>query len=131
MSISPERETRELRLQQIRREAELRATSISKVPSTSQVDKRPSNGHGALQDFEPAAYASPQTGYYGMPLLKTPSWTWEVPIYFFVGGAAGASAMLASVGKLTGADRDMIRDARWLAAIGAALSPPLLLSALW
>ena len=128
MSISPERETRELRLQQIRRDAELRATSISELPSSSQVDTRPSNGHGALQDFEPAASASPQTGYYGMPLLKTPSWTWEVPIYFFVGGAAGASAMLASVGKLTRADQRMIRDARWLAAIGAALSPPLLIS---
>jgi formate-dependent nitrite reductase membrane component NrfD len=128
MNISPERETRELRLQQIRREAELRATSTSELPSVSHADAHPSNGHGALQDFQPAASASPQTGYYGMPLLKTPSWTWEVPIYFFVGGAAGASAMLASVGKLTGADQRMIRDARWLAAIGAAISPPLLIS---
>ena len=127
MSISPERETRELRLQQIRREAELRAASISKAPSTL-AETQPSNGHGALQDFQPAASASPQTGYYGMPLLKTPAWTWEVPIYFFVGGAAGASAMLASVGKLSGADRAMIRDARWLAAIGAAISPGLLVS---
>jgi formate-dependent nitrite reductase membrane component NrfD len=92
------------------------------------VDAQPSNGHGALQDFHPAASASPQTGYYGMPLLKTPAWTWEVPIYFFVGGAAGASAMLASVGRLTGAERSMIRDARWLAAIGAAISPALLVS---
>jgi formate-dependent nitrite reductase membrane component NrfD len=128
MSVSPERETRELRLQQIRREAELRATSASKLPPVSHVDTHPSNGHGALQDFQPAASASPQTGYYGMPLLKTPAWTWEVPIYFFVGGAAGASAMLASVGKLCSADRAMIRDARWLAAIGAAISPALLVS---
>jgi formate-dependent nitrite reductase membrane component NrfD len=128
MSISPERETRELRLQQIRNEAQLRATSASNLPPVTHADTHPSNGQGALQDFHPAASASPQTGYYGMPLLKTPAWTWEVPIYFFVGGAAGASAMLASVGNLTGADQRMIRDARWLAAIGAALSPPLLIS---
>jgi formate-dependent nitrite reductase membrane component NrfD len=128
MSISPERETRELRLQQIRNEAQLQATSVSKLPPLTHVDTQPSNGHGALQDFHPTASASPQTGYYGMPLLKTPAWTWEVPIYFFVGGAAGASAMLASVGRLTGAERSMIRDARWLAAIGAAISPALLVS---
>jgi formate-dependent nitrite reductase membrane component NrfD len=128
MSISPERETRELRLQQIRNEAQLRAMSVSKLPPLTHVDTQPSNGHGALQDFHPTASASPQTGYYGMPLLKTPAWTWEVPIYFFVGGAAGASAMLASVGRLTGAERKMIRDARWLAAIGAAISPALLVS---
>jgi hypothetical protein len=33
-------------------------------------------------------------GYYGIPLLKEPVWTWQVPLYFFVGGAAGASAVI-------------------------------------
>jgi formate-dependent nitrite reductase membrane component NrfD len=128
MSISPERETRELRLQQIRREAQLQAKSIATTPMASQADIQQHNGHSILQDFQPAALASPETGYYGMPLLKTPAWTWEVPIYFFVGGAAGTAAMLASVGRLSGAERNMVRDARWLAAIGGALSPPLLIS---
>jgi formate-dependent nitrite reductase membrane component NrfD len=128
MSISPERETRELRLRQIRREAELRARTVSKLTPTGGSESPATNGHGALEDFQPSGSATPQTGYYGMPLLKTPAWTWEVPLYFFVGGAAGASAMLASVGKLSGADRSMIRDARWLAAIGGAISPALLIS---
>ena len=26
-----------------------------------------------------------ETGYYGLPLLKPPTWTWEVPLYFFSG----------------------------------------------
>ena len=26
--------------------------------------------------------------YYGLPLLKAPVWTWEVPAYFFAGGTA-------------------------------------------
>jgi formate-dependent nitrite reductase membrane component NrfD len=128
MSISPERETRELRLQQIRHDAEVRARSISTTPSTLHADTRAHNGDGTLQDFQPAASASPQTGYYGMPLLKTPAWTWEVPLYFFIGGAAGTAAMLASVGRLSGAERSMIRDARWLAAIGGAVSPALLIA---
>jgi len=38
----------------------------------------------------------PERGYYGLPLLKEPVWTWEVPAYFFVGGAAGAAAVVGA-----------------------------------
>lgn len=66
--------------------------------------------------------------YYGLPLLKPPVWTWEVPVYFFVGGAAGASAVLALAAQITRADRKLVRHARWLAAGGAVLSAPLLIA---
>ena len=33
--------------------------------------------------------------YYGRPVLKAPVWTSEIPVYFFAGGMAGASARLA------------------------------------
>ena len=68
----------------------------------------------------------PERGYYGLPLLKEPVWTWEVPAYFFVGGAAGAAAVVGAAAQITGADRDLVKDARWIAAAGAALSGPLL-----
>src|SRR5438309_1305320 len=126
MSLSPERELREVRLQQIRRDAQMMAERASPVSSKSSVAD--GNGHRAPAPFEPDLSASAETGYYGMPLLKTPAWTWEVPAYFFVGGAAGTAAMLASVGKLCRADRDLIHDARWVAAIGGAISPALLVS---
>jgi len=67
-------------------------------------------------------------GYYGRPLLKPPVWTWEVPAYFFAGGTAGAAAMIAAVGAFAGADVTLVRDARWIAAAGALLSPLLLIS---
>ena len=66
--------------------------------------------------------------YYGLPLLKPPVWTWEVPAYFFVGGAAGASAVIGAVARATGGRPDLVRDARWIAAAGAAASPSLLIS---
>src|SRR5690348_17886269 len=34
-------------------------------------------------------------GYYGQPVVKPPVWTWEVPLYFFFGGIAGMSAVIA------------------------------------
>lgn len=76
----------------------------------------------------PFPVASPETGYYGVPALKEPTWTWEVPSYFFVGGAAGAAAVLAAAARWTGADEDLVRHARWIAAAGAIVSPPLLIS---
>ena len=66
--------------------------------------------------------------YYDLPLLKPPVWTWEVPAYFFVGGAAGASAALAAAAQLTGAPRGLVRDARWIAAGGATISTALLIA---
>jgi hypothetical protein len=67
------------------------------------------------------------TSYYGLPVVKPPVWTWEIPLYFFVGGAAGASSVLAFTAQLTGASPSLVRDARWIAAIGAAVSGPLLI----
>ncbi len=66
--------------------------------------------------------------YYDLPLLKPPVWTWEVPTYFFVGGAAGASAVIAAAARFTGADPKLVKHAKWVAAAGASLSAPLLVA---
>lgn len=76
----------------------------------------------------PFPIATRETGYYGVPLLKEPTWTWEVPLYFFTGGVAGASAVVAAAAQWTGADRRLVQAARWIAAAGAVASPPLLIA---
>jgi hypothetical protein len=68
------------------------------------------------------------TSYDAIPLLKPPVWTWEIPTYFFVGGAAGAAAVIGAVVNVRGGRPDLVRDARWIAAAGAAVSPPLLIA---
>lgn len=90
--------------------------------------------HGRVEDpgvrpaGSPFPVASAEAGYYGTPLLKEPTWTWEIPLYFFVGGMAGASAVVASAARVAGAESGLARDARWIAALGGAASPPLLVS---
>jgi formate-dependent nitrite reductase membrane component NrfD len=67
--------------------------------------------------------------YRDAPLLKPPVWTWEVPVYFFVGGAAGAAAVIAAVAQFSGPGlATLARDAKWIAVIGALISPLLLIS---
>jgi hypothetical protein len=63
--------------------------------------------------------------YYGRPILKAPVWKPYVPIYFFTGGLAGASATLALGAQLTG-NRRLARSARIASAAGVAVSGPLL-----
>src|SRR5438477_3596073 len=66
-------------------------------------------------------------GYYGQPVVRPPVWTWEIPIYFFMGGIAGMSAIIAS-GAIIFHHVDVARTAMWVASIaGAILSPVLLI----
>jgi polysulfide reductase-like protein len=65
--------------------------------------------------------------YYGRPIVKEPTWTWEIPTYFFAGGLAGASAVLSSAAKLTG-NEALSRRALYIGAAADLVSPVLLIS---
>ncbi|MDQ3910986.1 MAG: polysulfide reductase NrfD [Actinomycetota bacterium] len=81
------------------------------------------NGRGEVR-MEPEGEVR---NYYGRPVLKEPTWSWEIPLYFFAGGLAGASSALAAAARLTGNDR-LARRALLTALGSAAVSPPLLIS---
>jgi hypothetical protein len=75
------------------------------------------------------ATASPSgggPGYYGQPVVRPPVWTWEIPVYFFVGGLGGMSAVIA-LGAALMHHVDVARTAMWVAAITSVLSPALLI----
>ena len=83
---------------------------------------------GARPAGAPFPQASAENGYYQIPLLKQPPWSWEIPLYFFVGGAAASAAVIGAIADYTGADRRLVRDARWIAAAGSVISPALLIA---
>jgi formate-dependent nitrite reductase membrane component NrfD len=65
-------------------------------------------------------------GYYGEPVVKPPVWTWEIPLYFFFGGIAGMSAVIA-LAALLFHHVDLARASMWVAAITGAILCPVLL----
>lgn len=70
---------------------------------------------------------SETTSYHGQPVIKEPIWTWEIPMYFFTGGLAGASGGLAFLSGLRG--NDVLARRAWAAAFaGLAVSPLFLIS---
>jgi formate-dependent nitrite reductase membrane component NrfD len=86
----------------------------------------PPVGHGGGPVAHPQIRGN--ESYYGLPVLKAPVWTWEVPLYFFFGGIAGVSASLAFAAQMFGSDPALIRAALWIALIGAAICPVLLIA---
>jgi hypothetical protein len=65
--------------------------------------------------------------YYGRPIVKEPTWTWEIPTYFFTGGLAGASSVLSTTAKLMGNEK-LARRSLYIGALADAVSPVLLIS---
>src|SRR5262245_39133632 len=65
-------------------------------------------------------------GYYGQPVVRPPVWTWEIPLYFFFGGIAGMSAVIALAAAIFD-HLDLARVAMWIAAIAGAVVSPILL----
>ncbi len=55
--------------------------------------------------------------YYGRPIIKAPVWKHDIPAYFFTGGVAAGSALLAAGADATG--RPGLRRAGRLGAVGA------------
>lgn len=66
------------------------------------------------------------TTYYGRPIVKSPVWKPEIPYYFFFGGLAGGSAVLAATATFAG--RPALARRAWAGAfVGVTVSPLLLI----
>jgi hypothetical protein len=119
MSMEPVRQdpaprrASEARLLELRREAETRGRV---------------EGAGVTPPGAPFPKASPETGYYGIPMLKRPQWKWEVPLYFFVGGAAGSVSVIGAMAHWVARDTQLRRNARLVAAAGGLISTGLLVA---
>jgi hypothetical protein len=61
------------------------------------------------------------TSYYGRQIIKSPTWkNPEVPLYLFLGGAGGTSAIIGALGEFTG--RSSLTKAAHFTAAGGALA---------
>ncbi|MCU1398069.1 MAG: Polysulfide reductase, NrfD, partial [Acidimicrobiales bacterium] len=74
-----------------------------------------------------ASEAEAAPGYYGHPIVKAHVWKGYIGWYFFTGGLAGASSILAAAADLSGRP-DLARHARRAALIGLVPSPALLVA---
>ena len=67
--------------------------------------------------------------YYGVPMLKKPVWEWAIPLYYYVGGLAGASIALGAATQLFGTEDSQwaATRCRWMGIAGASFGGALLI----
>lgn len=74
---------------------------------------------GGGGDGRPVVPDADFTSYYGRPVVKAAPWVIDIPIYFFFGGLAGGSSLLAAGADVT--DRPVLRRAGRVAALSSTL----------
>lgn len=72
-------------------------------------------------------WPSKQSTYYNLPLVKKAHWGWEIILYFFLGGIAGGSYLVATLADFFGLDRQLVRSGRYLSFVCILISPLLLI----
>ncbi|HTK08568.1 MAG TPA: NrfD/PsrC family molybdoenzyme membrane anchor subunit [Ktedonobacteraceae bacterium] len=74
-------------------------------------------------------WSGPATSYYGMPLVKKAHWEWQIVLYFFLGGIAGGSYLIATLADLlsAGKERALTRAGRYLSFVCILASPVFLI----
>ena len=66
--------------------------------------------------------------YYGIPPIKRAHWTWQVPLYFWIGGIGAGTQLFATVAQLLGhKDEALTRVSRYTVLVTMLLSPVLLI----
>jgi formate-dependent nitrite reductase membrane component NrfD len=81
-----------------------------------------------LKEATPAGVK--KEGYYGLPMLKRPTWEWEIAWYFFLEGVSAGSYLIASLAARSGDKRlRPVKRAGHYTALLAFLPCPLLLIA--
>lgn len=69
-----------------------------------------------------------ESGYYGIPPIKKPHWTWQVPLYLWLGGIGAGSHLISTVASLSGhEDRALMSASRYVTLLTMILSPILLI----
>ncbi|MEI4272838.1 NrfD/PsrC family molybdoenzyme membrane anchor subunit [Klenkia sp. LSe6-5] len=91
-------------------------------PSASGREKRKRKGRrGGARDGDPTVGDADFQSYYGRQIVKSAVWkTPDVPLYLFLGGAAGSSAVLGAGAEFTG--RPALARAAHLIAGGGAIA---------
>ena len=103
------------------------------MSDTTRQDLTQSNGH--VGNGRPETSHHPETdpkrkdkGYYGIPPIKHAHWTWQIPVYFWIGGIGAGTHLFSTVAQLLGhEDEAMKRVSRYTVLVTMILSPIFLI----
>src|ERR671920_600056 len=87
-----------------------------------------SNGQVQTSHHPEADPGRGDKNYYGIPPIKRAHWTWQIPVYFWIGGIGAGVHLFSTIAHLLGhEDRALIRKSRYTVLLTMILSPVLLM----
>ncbi len=114
-------------------------TDIAEI-SGEAADQRVKEADARMAELAPHPYAEvpliaePSPTYYGWPMLKPSVWSADIPLYYFLGGAAGAALTLASAIQLGSVGyrnrrelRKLAEECHWIGIVGTAAGAAFLI----
>ena len=103
------------------------------MSDATRQDLSQSNGHAG--NGRPETSHHPETdpkrkdkNYYGIPPIKHAHWTWQIPVYFWIGGIGAGTHLFSTVAQLLGhEDAALKRASRYTVLVTMILSPVMLI----
>jgi formate-dependent nitrite reductase membrane component NrfD len=97
------------------------------VADATRQDNQQSNGKVETSHHPETDSERKDKNYYGVPPIKRAHWTWQIPIYFWLGGIGAGTQLFATVAQLLGhKDEALTRVSRYTVLATMLLSPVLL-----
>src|SRR5919112_2127134 len=87
-----------------------------------------SNGQVQTSHHPEADPGRGDKNYYGIPPIKHAHWTWQIPVYFWIGGIGAGTQLFSTVAQLLGhEDAALKRASRYTVLVTMILSPIFLI----
>jgi formate-dependent nitrite reductase membrane component NrfD len=98
------------------------------VSDTTQDGVQQSNGKVETSHHPEADSRRSDKNYYGIPPIKHAHWTWQIPVYFWIGGIGAGVHLFSTIAQILGhKDEALIRTSRYTVLGTMILSPILLI----
>jgi formate-dependent nitrite reductase membrane component NrfD len=98
------------------------------VSDTTQDGVQQSNGKVETSHHPEADSRRSDKNYYGIPPIKHAHWTWQIPVYFWIGGIGAGVHLFSTIAQILGhKDEALTRTSRYTVLFTMILSPILLI----
>ncbi len=98
------------------------------MAGTTQESRQQQNGQVETSHHPETDPQREDKNYYGIPPIKRAHWTWQIFVYFWVGGIGAGAHLAAVIGQLLGwQDKAFFRASRYTVLVTMLVSPVLLI----
>src|ERR671913_2546741 len=97
------------------------------MSETTRDQAQQSNGKPETSHHPAKDSARKDKGYYGVPPIKHAHWTWQIPVYFWIGGIGAGVHLFSTMAQILGHKDEALTRASRYTVLGTMMLSPILL----